>query len=496
MLVQGEAMGQGKAGSGRRILGALLTVLVAVGPVAAEDLDAMKRQAQELINQLQSELEAVRHERKQLQQEREALKAAPPTTAAAPAPVPAAPAATATAAETDRKVDVLSEEIAKIKENFVLPENKQLKSEYGMGPAASKVYEISRGLSIGGYGEGHWSESVSDTAGSPDRADALRFVLYTGYKFSERIILNSEIEFEHATTEETVTSGPGAVTVEFAYLDFLGWKTLNARAGLVLVPLGFLNEMHEPVTYFGNNRPETERYIIPTTWSEIGAGIHGELFHPDLQYRSYLTTSLNARGFDEDGIRGGRQSGNEALAENIAGSARVDYTPSQVPGLLVGVSTFLGDTGQNQNFAGDQVGGFLNLTDLHAQYNAYGIWLRGLYAFGGLDNAESISRQNDVAVGDYFEGHYIEAAYDLMPWIMPDWTSQALQPFFRWEHYDPQQSVPAGFRRDRTKETTSYTVGFSYKPHPQVVLKLDYRNFELAKGQRPDDVNLGLGFIF
>ena len=58
-----------------------------------------------------------------------------------------------------------------------------------------------------------------------------------------------------------------------------------------------------------------------------------------------------------------------------------------MPGLLVGVSTFLGETGQNQEFDGKEVDGFLNLTDLHAQYNAYGIWLRGLYAFGGLDNA-------------------------------------------------------------------------------------------------------------
>jgi hypothetical protein len=493
-------MGERRVGYGRVMLGLLSAVLVAARPAIAEDLDAMKRQAQQLIEQLQHELDAVRRERKELQKEREALKATPPSaappaaTATAPAPPPAA-VATETA-ETSRKVDVLSEEIAKLKENFVLPEDKQMKSMYGMGPAASKVYQISRGLSIGGYGEGFWSETVSDTAGAKDRADALRFVLYTGYKFSDRIILNSEIEFEHATTEETVSSGAGGVTVEFAYLDFLGWNSLNARAGMVLVPLGFLNETHEPVFYFGNHRPETERFIIPTTWSELGVGVHGELLHPDLQYRGYLTTSLNARGFNDEGIRDGRQGGNRALAENIAGSGRVDYRPSQVPGLLVGVSTFLGETGQNQEFAGREVDGFLNLTDLHAQYNAYGIWLRGLYAFGGLDNAGDISRQNETTVGDYFQGHYVEAAYDLMPWIMPEWTTQALQPFFRYEQYDPQESVPQGFRRDRTKDTTIYTVGMSYKPHPQIVLKLDYRNFELDKGKRPDDVNIGLGFVF
>jgi hypothetical protein len=365
-----------------------------------------------------------------------------------------------------------------------------------MGPAASKVYQISRGLSIGGYGEGFFSKVVENTSGGDDRADAERFVLYTGYKFTDRIILNTEVEFEHATTEESVSSGPGEVTVEFAYLDFLGWNSLNARAGLLLVPIGSLNQMHEPTTYFGTHRPGVEQVIIPTTWSEIGAGIHGEALHPDLQYQAYLTTSLNARGFESEGIREGRQHGNDALAEDLAGALRLDYTPSQVPGLLVGASTFLGDTGQNQKFAGRDVDAFLNLTDIHAQYNAYGIWLRGLYAFGGLDNASEISRQQDETVGKNFEGHYVEAAYDLMPWINSDWTRQALQPFFRYEHYDPQERVPSGFKRDRTKDTTSYTVGLSYKPHPQVVLKLDYRNFELAKGKRPDDVNIGLGFVF
>jgi hypothetical protein len=494
-MKQGGSMAQGRKRLARRMLGALLVVLIASGSASAEDLDAMKRQAQDLINQLQKELDAVRHERKQLQQEREAIKKqSPPPAATAAAPAP--PATATETAETSRKVDVLSDEIAKLKENFVLPENKELKSEYGMGPAASKVYQISRGLSIGGYGEGFFSKVVENTSGGDDRADAERLVLYTGYKFTDRIILNAEVEFEHATTEETASSGPGEVAVEFAYLDFLGWKSLNARAGLLLVPIGFLNQMHEPTTYFGTHRPGVEQVIIPTTWSEIGAGLHGELLHPDLQYQAYLTTSLNARGFETEGIREGRQGGNDALAEDLAGALRLDYTPSQVPGLLVGASTFLGDTGQNQKFAGRDVDAFMNLTDIHAQYNAYGVWLRGLYAFGGLDNASEVSRQNEETVGKNFEGHYVEAAYDLMPWIRADWTRQALQPFFRYEHYDPQERVPSGFKRDRTKDTTSYTVGLSYKPHPQVVLKLDYRNFELAKGKRPDDINLGLGFVF
>ena len=214
-------------------------------------------------------------------------------------------------------MDILTDEVAQLKENLFLPERAELKSFYGLGPAASKVYQVKRGLSLGGYGEGHFSKMLPDTEGNQDRADALRFVLYTGYKFSDRIILNTELEVEHATTEATVTSSGGEVSLEFGYLDFLGWKYLNARAGLVLMPLGFLNEIHEPVTYFGNFRPEVERVIIPTTWSDLGTGIFGQLWHPDLQYRTYITTSLNAEGFEPSGIREGRQKGNEALAEDL-----------------------------------------------------------------------------------------------------------------------------------------------------------------------------------
>lgn len=483
---------------------AMLLALVA-SSAAAEDLDAMQRRAAQLIQELEGELQAVRSERRALQREREALQTGPgkgKRAAAAPAPTPAAPpAATAKApppaAETDtaRKVDVLTEEVAQLKENIFLPENKELKSFYGLGPAASKVYQVKRGLSLGGYGEGFYSKVLPDSEGN-DNADALRFVLYTGYKFTDRIIMNTEVEFEHATTNATVSSSGGSVSLEFGYLDFLGWDWLNLRAGLVLMPLGFINEIHEPVYFFGNFRPEVERVIIPTTWRELGTGIFGNLWHPDLEYRTYVSTSLNAEGFGPSGIRGGRQSGNRAIAEDLAWSARLDYTPNQVPGLLFGMSTFMGDTSQDEQFAGQNVSGFLRLSDVHLQYNWYGLWLRGLYAFGSLGDAEQISRQLKEPIGSQLYGYYIEAAYDFMPIFFPDLPTQSLQPFFRYERYNPQDRVPAGFRPDESQDTQLFTAGISYKPHPQVVLKLDYRNFTLAEGEKPADVNVGVGFVF
>jgi hypothetical protein len=238
-----------------------------------------------------------------------------------------------------------------------------------------------------------------------------------------------------------------------------------------------------------------ERTIIPTTWRELGVGVFGTL-PGDLQYRTYLTTALNAKGFTESGIRNGRQSGNRALAETFAGSGRLDWTPHQVPGLLVGGSGYVGETGQNQEFAGEEPTGLLAMGDFHLEYRWRGLELRGLYVFGALGDAEQISVGNEAVVGDRMQGHYVEAAYDVMPHIRPDWTRQYLAPFFRYENLDPMESAPHGFVRDRTRDTQLWTVGLTYKPHPQVVLKLDYRNFELASSNRADDVNVGLGFVF
>ena len=122
-------------------------------------------------------------------------------------------------------------------------------------------------------------------------------VLYTGYKFTDSILFNAEIEFEHATTGSTKSSsGGGSVSVEFAYLDFLLRDWANIRAGLVLVPMGFLNEIHEPVSYFGVNRPDIERQIIPSTWRENGVGIHGTLYE-QVDYQAFVINGFNARGF-------------------------------------------------------------------------------------------------------------------------------------------------------------------------------------------------------
>ncbi len=392
----------------------------------------------------------------------------------------------------EEKVKVLAEEIESLKTKAVVPETTADKSAYGLGPAASKIYQLSRGLSIGGYGEASLTALVNDRQNRKNTVDFERFVLYTGYKFSDRILFNSELEVEHAKTEESVSAGAGSVEVEFAYLDFQLWEPLNARTGLLLIPMGFINEIHEPPFYFGNKRPEVERRIIPATWRELGAGFYGTLL-PGLDYRTYVVNGLNAKGFSSEDFREARQEGNQAFAEDVAWTARLDYTP--LPGLLVGASFFWGDSGQDQLFADRRVDANLFLYDLHAQFQYRGLHVRGVFAEGYVGDARTLSADLGDSISRRIWGAYGEVAYDLLPLFLPG-TRQSLSPFVRVEWLDTQADVPSGFRPDRSKRLQINTVGLSYKPIPSVVLKLDYRGLNPDSGSAADEVNTGFGFAF
>ena len=228
----------------------------------------------------------------------------------------------ADADDLETRLEVLTEELRQLKESLSLPEtDEQLEARHGLAPAASRVYGRS-GLSIGGYGELYYEAPTGDED-APRTGDFLRFVTYFGYKFSDRIVMNTEIEFEHGNTEENFEGEHGEVALEQGYLDFLVNEGVNVRAGEILVPMGFVNRIHEPPFFRGVARPEVERRLLPTTWRELGAGIHGEPT-PGLRYEAYVVNGLDAMGFGSSGIRGGRQSANQVLWEDSGGVLSLD----------------------------------------------------------------------------------------------------------------------------------------------------------------------------
>jgi len=399
--------------------------------------------------------------------------------------------------ELEQQVETLSKELERTRIGPAA-QPAAAASVHGLGPAASKVYGVERGVSIGGYGEVLYTDPDSrlddgSAGGEKATLDLVRGVFYFGYKFNDTILFNSELEIEHATTGEGAEER-GEVSLEFAYLDFRIREGFNVRAGLVLVPVGLVNERHEPPIYLGAKRPEVERLLLPSTWRENGAGIFGDL--GPVAYRVYLVAGLNAAGFTAEGIREGRQQGSQSLAEDLALTGRLDWTIR--PGLLVGASAFVGDSGQGaETPAGDGIGGRIELWDLHAEWTWRGLQVRGVATGTRIADVEAINLANglagDAGVGEVIRGGYAEVGYDV---LAPFTLDPELIPYVRYEELNTQQRVPAGFTANPASDRRVLTYGIAYKPIPQVVVKVDFQDTRDEAGTGLDEFHAALGFLF
>jgi cell division protein FtsB len=458
---------------------ALLPFLLAL--VLAPAVWAQSGSTEERLRDLERQVE-------QLQAEIAAMKGA------------GAGAETARVDELERRLEVLAAEIEKLKIGEAAAAADQ--STAGLGPAASKIYRTERGLSLGGYGEFLYQhadevreaeEKAAAKAGGEeeaeeqggDRLDLRRAVLYFGYKWNDRILFNSEVEYEHAGEE---------VSVEFAYLDFRWRPELNLRAGLLLMPVGFLNELHEPTVFLGADRPGVEQRILPATWRETGFGLFGEA--GPFSYRTYVVNGLDAAGFTDDGLRGGRQGGSEAKAEDLAWVGRLDYTGR--PGWLAGGSVYTGRAGQGlESAAGRKLGVRTTIAEGHLEWRWRGLEFRALGARAELSDVAQLNAalglEGDESIGERLAGFYFQLGYDLLAGRA---EGRALIPYARWESLNTQAAVPAGFSANPDTEIETLTFGVAYKPIEQVVLKVDYQNVDNRAGTGADRFTVLLGYVF
>jgi len=380
-------------------------------------------------------------------------------------------------AELRERLDIVSEEIERADLRDLFP--KIGHSHFGLGPAASKVYEQEQGLSIGGYGEGFFSSY----SGSKDSTtDLLRAILYTGYKFNDKWLFNSELEIENAST-----GASGAVSFEFAALDYMARESFNARFGLVLMPMGFINEMHEPTTFLSVHRPLTEQVIIPSTWRENGVGMYGEA--GGFSYRGYIVNGFDANGFSEAGLRGGRQKGSKAKANDLAVTARLDWTDT--PGMLAGASVYFGNSGQETAGFGS-VG--TSIVDLHFQYEYQGWWFRALGALANLDGTAQLNAAKGLTgtsvIGDEMLGYYGEVGFDLMTAFSPE-SGRALTPYVRYEKVNTQESVAVGMA-DPANDERILSFGLAFQPVDEIIFKTSFEDFDNG----PDRFSLSMGYAF
>ena len=343
-------------------------------------------------------------------------------------------------------------------------------------------------LPVAGYMDLHFNKDRGDAF----RPDFHRFVLLFGHSFSDRIKFWSELELEHSLLEGGLESGE--VALEQAYLDFLVRPYLNFRAGMLLTPVGIVNERHEPPSFNGVERPFVETLIIPTTWRELGFGLTGDLGR-GFRYRAYLTSSLDGSFFNaESGITEGRSSGLDASMRNPAKVARLEF--AGVRRLTLGASVYSGHAGFNTPGVNPRV----TLGEFDGRYSYRRFDLRGLFARTWISRTGELNRLLEMQTGvnpnvaRELQGYYLEPGFH----VLPRRTRNDVILFGRYERYNTQHRMVAGFVPLPQFNRSSWVTGVTYKPTPDVALKFDYvfnRNKSTVV-QAVDGVNLGIGWWF
>ena len=387
--------------------------------------------------------------------------------------------------ELERRIELLAEELERLRSGE--PESEVTIDQaraLGLAPSAAATYEIDSGVSIAGYGEALYENYASDET---TRFDYLRAILYAGYRFNEKFLFNSEIEVEHAKE----------IFVEFAYVDYLATPNLGLRAGMLLVPMGLVNEFHEPTVFIGAERPVTENRIIPSTWRENGGGVYGAF--DNVAFRAYVVNGFNGANFSAGGLRGGRQKGGKALANDMAFTGRLDVTPT--PGVFFGASFYTGGSGQGQvmDDAGRNYGVRTNIFDVHAQAQVRGVDLRALFAQAGLDDTSMLNQvlglEGRGGVAERMRGGYVQFGYDVLSQA-PAAGGVGLTPYLRYEKVDTHTALAAGFTRDPGRNNTYTTFGVELKPIPSIVLKVDHMWVSNSLDSGVNQFNFNVGYAF
>ena len=341
---------------------------------------------------------------------------------------------------------------------------------------------------LSGYMDFH----VNKITGEDTVIDFHRFVLLFTHSFTPRIRFVGELELEHAFVEGAEPSGE--LELEQAYLDFLISRRFNIRAGMLLMPVGIINERHEPPVFNGVERPLVDTVIVPTTWFETGAGVHGE-FSGGWRYRAYVTAPLNALEFSADeGIRGGRQKGSQARAPSASVTGRVEYLG--VPDLTIGASFW---NGRGHAF-GTLLETGVRVLEADARFQRDRLELRGQIARVAILNASELNDTVlvesgvDPNIAERLLGVYGEAAYR----VWAKGSPRDLVAFVRYEFADTQHRMPAGWLPLEEFQRNQWVFGATYFPDPDVAVKVDYvwlRNkSSFIKG--PSSFNVGLGWWF
>jgi hypothetical protein len=395
------------------------------------------------------------------------------------------------------------------------------------------------GLSIGAYGEIRFGTMQNSSAGGQwqNGFDTARMVLLPTYAITDNIIFNAEIEFEHAGSGfDADDKLHGTAEIEQVWIDFKISDPFNWRApGVDLVPIGYINQHHEPTQFYSVKRPELYNGLIPSTWKQGATSIYGTIVD-GLTYQAQLSMSLEDFGDDfglrtdantvppfpvgyAAGIDGGNALGFaqsplgdfRQLNDSLAYAGRLDFVPAFMPGFAGSVSAYYtpnttprGAYDQNTGTALGQSS--LAMFDAEFRYRApgAGLELRGEYVQVVFGNPANLRANNDTDptnnVGKTMHGYSGEVAYHipLGTVLHSEWEAV---PFYRYTYQNLQTGGFAGTDIDAPTgagQTQFHTAGVAVFPSPKLVLKATYQkviNRDPA-GAQSDSFLGGVGFFF
>jgi len=420
-----------------------------------------------------------------------------------------AAAQTPTEAELARKLDQLAAELAAVKVQLAALQQQRAAppATAASGPATATAADpaappapVTAGAEPPraaepatvwlGYGEINYNRPTRRSENA--QADLRRFVIGLQHRFDDKTKVVSELEVEHAIAS---AGDAGEVEVEQAYIEHQLAPQWAVRGGLFLIPVGLLNENHEPTAYYGVERNFVETAIIPTTWREGGVQAVGR-FDNGLTLQTGISTGFDLTKWDAASTEGAEsplgsvhQELQLAKARNLSLFGALNWRG--IPGLLLGGSVFTGDATHAQAVATARV----TLWDLHARWTP-GKWdLSALATRGTISNTAALNANmvgNPTLIPRAFDGHYVQAAYKV--WQRHDY---ALSPFVRWERFNTGKryaDLGPGLTPAARPTETEWTVGANFQLTPGVVVKADYQRFSVARDS--NRINLGLGWSF
>ncbi len=363
------------------------------------------------------------------------------------------------------------------------------KTDQQVNSSQRMMSKVDKKLTIGGYGEITYNQPESQNG----ELDVQRLVMMFGYKFNDKVQFFTEIEYEHVKE----------VFVEQAFVNYSVGDNISVRGGLMLVPMGIVNEYHEPTTFNGVERPAVDNKIVPTTWREIGVGVNGRFPDLDLSYQAYVFNgfkSAEADGEDvigklkgSSGLRGGRQKGIQSTVSTPTFSTKFDYYG--ILGLRMGLSGYFGRTQADdeiEDLDGSTIG--IAMVGFDARYNFKKFEARGEFIYASLSDTDDYNDLTGKDLGSALLGYYGEIGYNVLPLS----AKQRLVAFARYENYDTHADTEDNTVRNDAFNRSDFTFGLSYHIVDGVVIKGDYqvKDNALSGSEVNNQLNFGIGVWF